>query len=1162
VTTTTSALDGLLAIRDDSPTARWNFGAAVGTKVSDPGGIGQAANLTYSFLTGAPPYIETTGFGAFSAAQRDATRSVLEMFEAISRISFSEIAGIGDITFGMDSQAGSDGRAFYPSYGYSFDQNNTILSVVTSDLGGDVWLNSNVDWQAEDFNLGEHGFGTLVHELGHALGLKHPFEGAFTLAEALNTHQSTVMAYAPHPQGLHRVVTDTGGGGYSINYYDISPETPMLLDVLALQYLYGANTDFRSGNDIYTFDVERPFLQTLWDAGGNDTLSIANFANDSIIDLRDGAYSSLRITLQDVPPGFTDPTFAAGKVYDGTDNLAIAFGAVIENAIGGAGDDLLQGNDAMNSLIGNGGSDTLMGGLGADTLQGGAGDDSLDGGEGIDVAVFSGLRAGYTLARGSTSITISGADGTDVLSGIERLRFDDGEMLLKAVDNDFDGDGMSDIAWRNSSSGDNLVWRSANNTTKVSVASRADQNFKIAAIADFDGDGKSDLFWRNTASGANEIWKTGNSATIQAVTTVSDMAWKLLGTGDFDGDGKADLFWRNASTGANLVWKSANNATQIAVTTVTDMAWSFQGTGDFDGDGKSDLLWRNTSTGDNLIWKSANNATKLVPTTVADQAWKIVGVGDFDGDGKSDILWRNASTGANTIWKAANSATVQATSPLDLAWTVMGTGDYGGDGKSDILWRNASTGANMVWSSGNSATVQPVTTVTDMAWRVVPAVEAATTVRRAAMDFDGDGKSDIVWRNTASGLDTIWKSGNSATTQTMTTVTDMAWKVAGIADFDADGRADILWRNTSTGANTIWKSANNATQQATTARADQNFKVLGTGDFDGDGKADILWRNLATGANEIWKSGNSATVQAMTTVTDMAWKVVGTGDFDADGKTDVLWRNTSTGANTIWKSANNATQQAVTARADQNFNVLGTADFDGDGKADILWRNLATGANEIWKSGNSATVQAVTPVTDMAWRIVGTGDFDGDGKSDILWRNASTGANTIWKSANNATQQATTAQPDQDWSIVDGLETGDLLFGGAGANTLLGTANNDTLFGAAGNDTLTGGLGNDTFRFNATNQGNDAITDFAPGTDKLLFVNTAFGNLAQGTLHAGNFVSSAAPAPTQAAPQFLYNSATGQLAFDADGTGGGVAVSIVVLVGTPALTASSILIGA
>jgi Ca2+-binding RTX toxin-like protein len=881
---------------------------------------------------------------------------------------------------------------------------------------------------------------------------------------------------------------------------------------------------------------------------GNDTIN--GMGGSDIVNYQ-GAAGGLSITL------------AAGgaeiQVEDGDGGVDTLRN--IESLYGTNFNDSLTGNELANELRGNMGADSLQGGNGDDTLVGGAGDDSLAGGEGTDTAAFSGQRAVYTILRGMGTVTVSGVDGTDVLSGIERLRFDDGEMLLKPVDNDFDGDGMSDIAWRNSSSGDNLVWRSANNTTKVSVASRADQNFKIAAIADFDGDGKSDLFWRNTASGANEIWKTGNSATIQAVTTVSDMAWKLLGTGDFDGDGKADLFWRNASTGANLVWKSANNATQIAVTTVTDMAWSFQGTGDFDGDGKSDLLWRNTSTGDNLIWKSANNATKLVPTTVADQAWKIVGVGDFDGDGKSDILWRNASTGANTIWKAANSATVQATSALDLAWTVMGTGDYGGDGKSDILWRNASTGANMVWSSGNSATVQPVTTVTDMAWRVVPAVEAATTVRRAAMDFDGDGKSDIVWRNTASGLDTIWKSGNSATTQTMTTVTDMAWKVAGIADFDADGRADILWRNTSTGANTIWKSANNATQQATTARADQNFKVLGTGDFDGDGKADILWRNLATGANEIWKSGNSATVQAMTTVTDMAWKVVGTGDFDADGKTDVLWRNTSTGANTIWKSANNATQQAVTARADQNFNVLGTADFDGDGKADILWRNLATGANEIWKSGNSATVQAVTPVTDMAWRIVGTGDFDGDGKSDILWRNASTGANTIWKSANNATQQATTAQPDQDWSIVDGLETGDLLFGGAGANTLLGTANNDTLFGAAGNDTLTGGLGNDTFRFSATNQGTDSITDFLPGSDKLLFVNTAFGNLAQGTLHAGNFVSGAAPAPTQAAPQFLYNSATGQLAFDADGTGGGVAVNIVSLVGAPALGAADILLG-
>jgi hypothetical protein len=119
------------------------------------------------------------------------------------------------------------------------------------------------------------------------------------------------------------------------------------------------------------------------------------------------------------------------------------------------------------------------------------------------------------------------------------------------------------------------------------------------------------------------------------------------------------------------------------------------------------------------------------------------------------------------------------------------------------------------------------------------------------------------------------------TQQATTGVTDLAWTVVGTGDFDGDGKSDILWRNANNGRNAIWSSGNAATQQATTDVTDLVWKVVGTGDFDGDGKADILWRNASGGQNAIWKSGNSATPQAMTDVTDLAWTVVGTGDFGA-----------------------------------------------------------------------------------------------------------------------------------------------------------------------------------------------------------------------------------------------------------------------------------------
>ena len=282
-------------------------------------------------------------------------------------------------------------------------------------------------------------------------------------------------------------------------------------------------------------------------------------------------------------------------------------------------------------------------------------------------------------------------------------------------------------------------------------------------------------------------------------------------------------------------------------------------------------------------------------------------------------------------------------------------------------------------------------------------------------DFNGDGKSDILWRNGTTGANAIWRSANSATSQGVTGVTNLAWIVAGVGDFNLDQKADILWRNNSSGANVIWRSANSSTQQGVTGVTNVAWVVAGVGDFNNDGKADILWRNGSTGANVIWRSANNATPQGVSSLST-AWIVAGVGDFNADKKADILWRNTSTGANTLWFSANSATPQNLTVVTNQQTKVAGVGDFNGDGKDDILWRNNSTGANVIWRSANSATPQAVATLA-TAWIAAAAGDYNGDNKADIIWRNTSTGANAIWYSANFAAAQSLTAVNLQ-WKIV------------------------------------------------------------------------------------------------------------------------------------------------
>jgi hypothetical protein len=285
----------------------------------------------------------------------------------------------------------------------------------------------------------------------------------------------------------------------------------------------------------------------------------------------------------------------------------------------------------------------------------------------------------------------------------------------------------------------------------------------------------------------------------------------------------------------------------------------------------------------------------------------------------------------------------------------------------------------------------------------------------ASHDFDGDGRSDILWNHNSSGASAIWKSANNSSQQAVKQVTDLNWKKVGVGDFDGDGKADILFRNAATGANTIWRSGNYSTQRAVTTTS-AGWQVAGVGDFNGDGRADILWRNAGTGANSIWLSGSSTTQQYVTSVGGN-WSVAGVGDFNGDGKDDIFWRNTD-GSNAIWRSGQYSDYQTVDPVAGLAWQVVGIGDFDGDGIDDVLWRNRSTGQNTIWKSAASAQRLPVANVTDIQWRVANVADYDGDGRADILWRNSSTGANVIWKAGNNASQQAVTSVTNLAWVVI------------------------------------------------------------------------------------------------------------------------------------------------
>lgn len=392
------------------------------------GPVGTAARLTYSFpwadgggavfagYNGAPYSDAGENTAAvrygLDAVQQQAVASALAKWSAVANLTFDRVADtatdVGDLRFAWTS-ASSDGDIGAGVWGWATYPNAWWPAA------GDVWistLGSGTD-PDQGWGAGSGNFSSLLHEIGHAVGLKHPFEGSNRLPAALDSSQYSVMSYTEGPNTLFVRVTQEGS---SIRWesFNVQPDTPMLLDIAAAQYLYGANMSHATGNDVYTFDPSVPFMRTIWDAGGNDTISIANFARGSTIDLRAGSFSSISIP-SDSAAGYNWSSPPPAPTYDGTNNLAIAYGVVIENAIGGSGHDNIVGNDAANRL------------------QGGGGGDRLDGGAGVDTAVYAGNRSGFTVSTSGTGFSVSdrsGSEGVDTLTGIERIRFADGALAL------------------------------------------------------------------------------------------------------------------------------------------------------------------------------------------------------------------------------------------------------------------------------------------------------------------------------------------------------------------------------------------------------------------------------------------------------------------------------------------------------------------------------------------------------------------------------------------------------------------------------------------------------------------------------------------------------------------------------------------------------------
>jgi hypothetical protein len=290
-------------------------------------------------------------------------------------------------------------------------------------------------------------------------------------------------------------------------------------------------------------------------------------------------------------------------------------------------------------------------------------------------------------------------------------------------------------------------------------------------------------------------------------------------------------------------------------------------------------------------------------------------------------------------------------------------------------------------------------------------------------DFDGDCKSDILWRN--SGTEQVYEwlmSGTTFTGSGSPGTPTSDWVIQNAGDFDGDGKADILWRNSTTGEVYIWlMNGTTFTSSGSLGNVSSDWSIAGVGDFNGDGKADILWQNTS-GQLYLWLM-NGTTVNGGGTISTVSsgWNIAGVGDFDGDGKADILWENSTTGQVYVWlMNGTTIVSTGSPGSPTSDWSFAGVGDFDGNGTSDVLWRNSTTGEAYIWfMNGTTFTSSGSLGYVTSDWVIQGVGDYDASGRAGILWRNSGTEQVYIWLiNGTTLTSTGSPGSPDATWQIA------------------------------------------------------------------------------------------------------------------------------------------------
>ncbi len=1065
-----------------------------------------AQTISYGFTTSsafAAGFGETSGWSAFTEAQKTAVRQMMTLWNDLIAPSFVESTGspnTADIKFSNSTTGVSYAHAYFPG------QVNDEASSYDR-IEGSVWLNPVYNSGVNNLvtpTSGVYGYMAILHEIGHSLGLDHggnynggsPAYGNTSTGwlYTQDSHQYTIMSYFN--------ASNTGanwGGKYA--------QTPMVYDILAIQQMYGADYTTRAGNTIYGFNSNTgnslydfsqntsPIL-TIWDGNGIDTIDLSGWSSASVLTLSAGSYSS---------------------VNGMTKNLAIAYDVDIENATGGSGNDTITGNDLGNVLIGNGGADTINGAGGNDTVNGGTGVDILTGGAGDDTIYFDNLDnlalldggVGFdTLIQLGVLITFDFAGHS--FERLLNIITDLGSAAWSEQTDYYDLGGLyyeCDITYDNGT-------RSVTEYDVYNIESWSEWTVTYDANGDIisevfvpdDGSGSTPTITSNGAGAVAAVSVVENSTTITTVNATDPDAAAVL-TYSIIGGADAAKFTINVTTGLlsfisapnfeaptdvganntyNVQVRVSNGAltdAQSIVVTVTDVEEPTF----IDGTSSNNVL--TGTAGLNIINGLAGNDT-------------LAGLGGADtligGTGTDTATYIASAAGVNvSLMTGLGSggdaegdtlATIENLTGSNLNDTLEGNGGNnnlaGGLGIDTVSYANALAGVTV-----NLATTTAQNTI-----------GAGSDTLTGFENVTGSNFNDTLTGTTANNV-LRGRAGND--TLNGGTGLDTMFGGTGNDTYVVDNVGDIVDETGGDGTDTIQTSL--AFSLAALGLI-ENLTLTGSAAIAGTGNAlnNVLTGN--TGINILTGLDGNDTLNGGAGADTM---IGGTGNdtYVIDNAGDVADETGGDGTDTIQSSITFSLSDALHAKgAIENLALTGTTAIYGTGNAlaNVITGN--TGNNILAGLGGADTLIGGTG-TDTATYIASMdgvnvslmtglgsgGDAEGDtlstienltgsnqndtlegnGGNNILagglgidtvsYANALAGVTVNLASTSSQNTLGAGSDTLTGFENVTGSNFNDNLTGTTGNNVLRGLAGNDTLNGGVGLDTMSGGTGNDTY---------------------------------------------------------------------------------------------------